>query len=79
MANHETQTGMQKECRFIKFLRREHTPAEKSLIIGAAALAGATVGILLTGAGGGIQIEVSIGSHNGCRTSGHSCDNRIDS
>ncbi|MEE0514508.1 MAG: hypothetical protein UC961_02510 [Emergencia sp.] len=72
MANNETQTAVQKECRLLKFLRREHTPAEKGIIIGAAALAGAAAGIFLLGIGNGIQIEISIGSHNGC-------NNQIDS
>lgn len=79
MANNETPAAVQKECRLLKYLRREHTLAEKGVIIGTAVLAGAAAGILLLGAGGGIQIEVSIGSHNGCRTSGNNCDNRIDS
>lgn len=66
MTNNETQTAVQNECRLGRFLHRTHTPAEKGLIIGAAVFAGAAAGLLLSGALGGVHIEVSIGSHNGC-------------
>ena len=56
MANNETQTAVQKECRLLKFLRREHTPAEKGIIIGASAPCRCRAGIFLLGIGNGIQI-----------------------
>lgn len=55
-----------KPCRIKAFLEREHTPAEKGVMAAAALLTGVAVGLLLAPATGGIHLELSIGSHNGC-------------
>ncbi len=80
MVYEETNAAQPKECkaktcRLKQFLQKEHTPAEKGLLIGAAALAGAAAGILLFTVSGGINIEISIGSHNGCHNTGNGCEN----
>ncbi len=66
---------MEGTCRLKKFLQKEHTPAEKAMLVSAAALVGAAAGIILFSASGGINIEISIGSHNGCHNTGNGCDN----
>ena len=66
---------MEGTCRLKRFLQKEHTPAEKAMLVSAAALIGAAAGIILFSASGGINIEISIGSHNGCHTTGNGCDN----
>lgn len=66
---------MEDTCRLKKFLLKEHTPAEKAMLVSAAALVGAAAGIILFSASGGINIEISIGSHNGCHNTGNGCDN----
>ncbi|MCI5689107.1 hypothetical protein AALA24_04915 [Anaerovoracaceae bacterium 42-11] len=66
---------MEGTCRLKKFLQKEHTPAEKAILVSAAALVGAAAGIILFSASGGINIEISIGSHNGCHNTGNGCDN----
>ena len=64
---------MEGTCRLKRFLQKEHTPAEKAMLVSAAALIGAAAGII--SASGGINIEISIGSHNGCHNTGNGCDN----
>lgn len=66
---------MEGTCRLKKFLQKEHTPAEKAMLVSVAALVGAAAGIILFSASGGINIEISIGSHNGCHNTGNGCDN----
>ena len=66
---------MEGTCRLKRFLQKEHTPAEKAMLVSAAALIGAAAGIILVSASGGINIEISIGSHNGCHNTGNGCDN----
>ncbi|MCI9638893.1 hypothetical protein D1155_09615 [Anaerotruncus sp. 80] len=66
---------MEGTCRLKRFLQKEHTPAEKAMLVSAAALIGAAAGIILFSASGGINIEISIGSHNGCHNTGNGCDN----
>ncbi|MCI9477364.1 hypothetical protein AALA22_10330 [Anaerovoracaceae bacterium 41-7] len=66
---------MEGTCRLKRFLQKEHTPAEKAMLVSAAALIGAATGIILFSASGGINIEISIGSHNGCHNTGNGCDN----
>ncbi len=66
---------MEGTCKLKRFLQKEHTPAEKAMLVSAAALVGAAAGIILFSASGGINIEISIGSHNGCHNSGNGCDN----
>ena len=66
---------MEGTCRLKRFLQKEHTPAEKAMLVSAAALIGAAEGIILFSASGGINIEISIGSHNGCHNTGNGCDN----
>ena len=66
---------MEGTCRLKKFLQKEHTPAERAMLVSAAALVGAAAGIILFSASGGINIEISIGSHNGCHNTGNGCDN----
>ena len=66
---------MEGTCRLKRFLQKEHTPAEKAMLGSAAALIGAAAGISLFSASGGINIEISIGSHNGCHNTGNGCDN----
>ena len=65
---------MEGTCRLKRFLQKEHTPAEKAMLVSAAALIGAAAGIILFSASGGINIEISIGSHNGCHNTGNGCD-----
>ena len=62
---------MEGTCRLKRFLQKEHTPAEKAMLVSAAALIGAAAGIILFSASGGINIEISIGSHNGCHNTGN--------
>lgn len=66
---------MEGTCRLKRFLQKEHTPAEKAMLVSAAALIGAAAGLILFSASGGINIEISIGSHNGCHNTGNGCDN----
>lgn len=52
-----------KPCKIKTFLERQHTPAEKGLIIVAGVLTGVLIGLAIAPATGGI--EISVGSHNG--------------
>lgn len=53
-------------CRIREFFQREHTPAEKVVMVAAALAAGFAAGMLLSPVKNGISFEVSVGSHNGC-------------
>lgn len=63
-------------CRIKAFFQREHTPAEKGAMVAAALLAGVAVGVLLAPVSGGIHLEVSLGSHNGCYNKGCGSKNK---
>lgn len=63
------------ECRIRNFFSKKRTAAEECLLIGSAALAGAVISAALFSFSGGINIEISVGSHNGCHNTGNGCDN----
>ena len=46
---------MEGTCRLKRFLQKEHTPAEKAMLVSAAALIGAAAGIILFSASRGIE------------------------
>lgn len=63
-------------CRIKAFFQREHTPAEKGAMVAAALMTGVAVGMLLAPVSGGIHLELSLGSHNGCYNEGCGSKNK---
>lgn len=64
-----------KPCRIKEFFNRDHTPAEKGVMVATALLTGVAVGLLLAPVTSGIHLELSIGSHNGCYNEGCGSNN----
>lgn len=72
--NEENKAAPCRTCKFKEFFNKIHTPTEKILLAASAVLVGAAAGYILSPVKGGINIEISVGSHNGC---GNEIENRI--
>lgn len=64
--NEEMKTTDCKPCKVKEFFNKFQTPTEKMLLACSAVLIGAAAGYALSTVKGGINIDISIGSHNGC-------------
>ena len=55
-----------KPCKIKEFFNRQHTPIEKGLMVAGGLMAGIVIGMVISPIRVVIELEVSLGSHNGC-------------
>ena len=58
-------------------IRDRHTPIEKGLMVAAGLMTGIVIGMVISPVRGGIGLEVSLGSHNGCGNYDNDCSKTI--
>ncbi|WP_419026046.1 hypothetical protein [Emergencia sp.] len=66
-----------KPCKIKEFFNRQHTPIEKGLMVAAGLMTGIVIGMVISPVRGGIGLEVSLGSHNGCGNYDNDCSKTI--
>ncbi len=77
MCEDTKQAAACKPCKIKEFFNRQHTPAEKGLMVTVGVMAGIVIGMVISPIRGGIGLELSLGSHNGCGNYDNDCSKTI--